>query len=114
MTEQKEALRSAILRSVFLHAQPDRGDVFSWLDDNLGRILAEPIVAAALQPPVAVPGGLVEMREALEPFANACTFSSFLDSDCIDGTLAANKITWGDLRRARKALTSTPSPVGGT
>lgn len=42
--------------------------------------------------------------EAMEPFANACTIGTAEDAENIDDTIAATRITWGDLRRARTAL----------
>lgn len=45
-----------------------------------------------------------KLEEALKPFAKACNISTAEDSDCIDDTLAATKISWGDLRRARALL----------
>lgn len=44
--------------------------------------------------------------EALAPFAEACTISTHDDDDGIDDSLAATRITFGDLRRARAILAS--------
>lgn len=45
-----------------------------------------------------------ELLAALEPFAEACNISSADDSESLYDTLAAEKLTWRDLRRARAAL----------
>ena len=34
MTDPIEAMHKAVMAYVFFRAQPDRGDVFSWLDDH--------------------------------------------------------------------------------
>lgn len=45
-----------------------------------------------------------ELLAALEPFAEACNISSADDSESLYDTLAAEKLTWRDLRRARAAF----------
>jgi hypothetical protein len=45
-----------------------------------------------------------ELVEALEPFADACTISNAADHEDIDDTIAATKITWADLRKAKRTL----------
>jgi len=44
-----------------------------------------------------------DLLAALQPFAEACTISTASDDQDIDDSLAAAKITWGHLRRARAA-----------
>jgi hypothetical protein len=50
---------------------------------------------------------VARLRQALEPFAKACTITTRGDDEHIDDTIAATKITFGDLRRALAALNQT-------
>ncbi|MFD1104256.1 hypothetical protein [Sphingobium olei] len=49
---------------------------------------------------------LASMKEALEPFAKVAydIITNRGDDEVIDDTLAADRLTWGHLRRARNAL----------
>lgn len=49
---------------------------------------------------------LAVFKEALEPFAKVAydIITNRGDDEVIDDTLAADRLTWGDLRRARNAL----------
>ncbi|QGA55907.1 hypothetical protein [Brucella sp. 2280] len=52
---------------------------------------------------------LAAAEKALEPFAEACTITNHEDARDIDDSLAATKITFGDLRKARAVLEGKPS-----
>lgn len=47
---------------------------------------------------------LADAKKALKPFADACTISTHPDEKDIDDSIAATKITFGDLRKARSFL----------
>lgn len=48
---------------------------------------------------------LAEARAVIEPFSEACTISNCDDDETIEDRIAAEKITFGHLRRARAFLT---------
>lgn len=48
------------------------------------------------------------LEAALKPFADACTITTKSDDEDIDDSLAATKITFGHIRRARAALEGKP------
>lgn len=50
---------------------------------------------------------LAGAMRAIEPFAKACTISNHEDDDVIDDTLAAGKISFGDMRAARSFFFKT-------
>lgn len=56
--------------------------------------------------------GRTELEQALRPFAEACTISTASDDSNIDNSIAAAKITFGHLRRAREAIRALTLPDG--
>jgi hypothetical protein len=59
---------------------------------------------AATPTPPTLSEDLRALVEALEPFAAACNITTAEDSESLYDSLAAEKLTWRDLRRARAAL----------
>lgn len=58
-------------------------------------------------------GLLGEAEAGLEPFAEACTINNKDDDEDIDDSLAATKITFGQLRLARTTLAKLRAETGG-
>ncbi len=67
--------------------------------------IADPgFTLAATPTPPTLSEDLRVLVEALEPFAAACNITTAEDSESLYDSLAAEKLTWRDLRRARAAL----------
>jgi hypothetical protein len=62
------------------------------------------LIFAATPTPPTLSEDLRALVEALEPFAAACNITTAEDCESLYDSLAAEKLTWRDLRRARAAL----------
>lgn len=84
-----------------LPGEPPIGD-YDGVCISVGDLRA---LRAALSPQtLPAPGEVERLREALKPFADACNFTTADDSESLYDTLAAEKLTWRDLRNARAVL----------